>query len=371
MIAFNLKLLPITYLFFFLSTGVNAQHKAPGYVLKGVITGSTDGTVVKLFDIEGQKVLDSATITNEGFRLKGHVAKPTTCWLQCDSEYAVIQVENTAMSFTSILKEMKLNYTAEGGREQTLQNALDKQQRPYERITTSAYDSLTNKLYSDTVHKARLKQTYKKAQNTYMDVYVAFGRKHFNSYIGMDIVYRNRQRIPKDSILLLYNDLPSSLKATPVAKGLHTYAMNKLAVKGEQFVDFDVKTIQGQPFKLSALKGKYIYLAFGSFSCVPCRLENREIAKQYEQLSKNMVIVNFSLDINRKEWEAAAKLDKIVWYNVSDMKGSAGKIKTIYDVQAMPTSYLIDTNGLIVERFEGYSEENITRIAQIANKKTD
>ncbi|RZK61429.1 MAG: redoxin domain-containing protein, partial [Pedobacter sp.] len=177
----------------------------------------------------------------------------------------------------------KLNYTAKGGREQTLQNALDKQQRPYERITISAYDSLTNKLYSDTVHKAKLKQTYKKAQNTYMDVYVAFG----------------------------------------------------------------------------------------SFACMPCRMENSEIAKQYEELSKNMVIVNFSLDINRKEWEAAAKLDKIVWYNVSDMKGSAGKIKTIYDVQAMPTSYLIDPNGLIVERFEGYSEENITRIALIANKKTD
>jgi thiol-disulfide isomerase/thioredoxin len=371
MIAFNLKLLSITFLFFLLSTVVNAQHKSPGFVLKGIITGSTDGSVVTLFDIEGQKFLDSATITNKGFELKGYVAKPTTCWLFCDNEYAVIQIENTNMSFTSVLKEMKLNYTAEGGREQTLQSALNSQQRPYERITTYATDSLNYKLYSDTIHKAKLKKTVETAQNTYMNIYVAFGQKHIDSYIGMDIVYRNRQRIPKDSILLLYNGLPSSLKATPIVKGLHTYATNKLAVKGEQFVDFDVKTIQGQPFKLSALKGKYIYLAFGSFSCGPCRMENREIAKQYEELSKNMVIVNFSLDINRKEWEAAAKLDKIVWYNVSDMKGSAGKIKTIYDVQAMPTSYLIDPNGLIVERFEGYSEENITRIAQIANKKTD
>jgi thioredoxin-related protein len=96
-------------------------------------------------------------------------------------------------------------------------------------------------------------------------------------------------------------------------------------------------------------------------------LENREIAKNYSALYKQLEFVNFSLDVNRKEWEAAAKVDGIVWYNVSDMAGMAGKIKTLYDVQAMPTSFLIDRNGLIVDRFDGYSSENIIKVAKIVS----
>ncbi|RTQ60488.1 TlpA family protein disulfide reductase, partial [Listeria monocytogenes] len=183
-------------------------------------------------------------------------------------------------------------------------------------IYTYAYDSLENKLYGDALHKARLIKIFNTAQDTYMDIYVAFGRKHIDSYIGLDIVYSNRKRIAKDSLLLLYNSLSSSLKATSEAEALRTYATEKLANKGEHFVDFDAHPIKCCSFKLSDLKGKYIYLAFGSFSCGPCWMENREIAKQYNMLSKHIAVVNFSLDINCKEWEAAAKLDKITWYNV-------------------------------------------------------
>jgi peroxiredoxin len=200
-----------------------------------------------------------------------------------------------------------------------------------------------------------------------MNIYVAYGRKHVDSYLGLDIVYRNRNRIPKDSLMLLYNNLTPLLKGTDKAQSIQTYATKKLVQKGERFIDFDVHTIKGQAFKLSDLKGRYIYLAFGSIGCGPCRLENREIAKNYSALYKQLEFVNFSLDVNRKEWEAAAKVDGIVWYNVSDMAGMAGKIKTLYDVQAMPTSFLIDRNGLIVDRFDGYSSENITKIAKIVS----
>ncbi|WP_299288374.1 TlpA disulfide reductase family protein [uncultured Mucilaginibacter sp.] len=345
-----------------------AQVKPKRFLLKGVISGTEDGTKVMLFDIEGQRVIDSANTVNGAFVLQGQVERPTACWIRCKNEYATIQVENTFMTFTSPLKEMKLNFSAQGGKEQSLQNELDNLQRGYERIYTYAYDSLNNKLYRDTVQKARLVKEFNKAQDTYMNIYVAFGQKHINSYLGLGIVYRNRQRIPKDSLAMLYSSLPPALKGTNDARALQTYLTKKLAGKGQPFIDFEVRTIEGQPFRLSDLKGKYIYLAFGSFSCGPCRMENREIAKQYNNLSKHVAIVNFSLDINQKEWKAAAKLDKIIWYNVSDMAGMAGKVKTLYNVQAMPTSFLIDPNGVIIERFDGYSDENITKIAGIVSK---
>jgi len=364
--CFTLLRLALLCLLCSFSAGLYAQHTpGRGFVIKGNISGIADGTMVNLFDIDGQKVLDSAGTNKGAFVLKGHVDQPTTCWLRCNGEYATLQVENTSITFTSPLKEMKLHYTAHGGREQSLQNELDRRQRTYECIFTHAYDSLVSKLYTDSAHQARLLKTFTAAHDTYMDIYVAFGRQHTDSYLGLDIVYRNRKRIPKDSLVLLYNSLPPALKATGKANALQTYATEILAQKGQHFLDFEARTIQGQPFRLSDLKGKYIYLTFGSFSCGPCRMENREIAQRYLTLHPQLEIVNFSLDINRQEWEAAAKVDGIAWYNVSDMQGMAGRIKTLYNVQAMPTSFLMDPAGVIIERFDGYTDGNIAKIAKI------
>jgi hypothetical protein len=134
------------------SLSIHAQKKSTqGFVLKGNITGAADGTKVRLVDIDGQKILDSAVINHGAFIMQGHVNEPTSCWLQCNNEYAILEVENTAMTITSPLKEMKLNYLAQGGREQSLQSGLDKLQRNYERIYTYAYDSLNNKQYTDTI----------------------------------------------------------------------------------------------------------------------------------------------------------------------------------------------------------------------------
>ena len=367
--TFNLLSRTLLFASMLVSAGVYAQNKATnGFVLKGNITGAADGAKVRLVDVNALKILDSAITNNGAFILKGHVNEPTACWIQCNGEYAIVQVENTAMTLASPLKEMKLNYIAQGGREQTLQNGLNGLLRDYESIYTHAYDSLKKKLYSDTLHKARLIKAFNTAQDTYMNIYVAYGRKHVDSYLGLDIVYSNRKSIPKDSLMLLYNSLPPILKNTDKAQSLKTYATETLAQKGGHFLDFEARTIQGRPFKLSDLKGRYIYLAFGSLSCGPCRMENQEIAKKYSTLYKQVDIVNFSLDVNHKEWEAAAKVDGIVWYNVSDMMGMAGKIKTLYNVQGMPTSFLIDPSGVIIERFDGYSDENITKIAKIVSE---
>jgi hypothetical protein len=50
---------------------IHAQSSTKGFVLKGNISGTADGTRVRLVDIDGQKILDSALTTNGAFVLKG------------------------------------------------------------------------------------------------------------------------------------------------------------------------------------------------------------------------------------------------------------------------------------------------------------
>ncbi len=345
----------------------HSQTKVPStFLINGEIKAVKDGTLIRLMAIDELKILDSAYAIDGKFVLKGHVNEPTACWLKCLDEYAIIEVENVTMKFNATVKQMKLNYIATGGREQTLQTELNRKLRPYEQIYLPLYDSLNNKLYKDTIDRKRMAKTFNTANDAYMNTYIAFGKRNINSYVGLDIVFRNRQKISKDSVMLLYNSLSTTLKKTSKANALKYYASAILAKKGEKFLDFNAVTIAGKPFKLSELKEKYIYLAFGSFSCGPCRMENKEISENYEQLSKSIHVVNFSLDVNKKEWELAAEQDGIIWPNVSDLAGMAGKIKTLYNVQSMPTSFLIDKNGIIIERFDGYNPENLQKIKKIA-----
>ncbi len=53
----------------------------------------------------------------------------------------------------------------------------------------------------------------------------------------------------------------------------------------------------------------------------------------------------------------ASKSDNIVWTNVSDLKGDNGIIKTKYGVQAIPTSFLINKDGIVVEKFVGFDQD--------------
>lgn len=336
-------------------------QRAHGFVIKGTISGAADGSLVRLVALDEQQVLDSARTAGGKFTLQGKVNNATACWLQCSGEYAILMVENVPMTFTSLLKDMVLNNHAAGGKEQALQTKLQQLQRRYDVTYMHAYDSLQHKLYTSDADKKRLITVFNSAQDSSMLVYVAFGKHHPDSYLGQDILYRNRKTIPHDTLEQLYRRMPPALKANQKGQGIKLFLYSALAEKGKPMIDFEVTDINGKVFKLSALKGKYIYLTFGSIGCGPCRMENRALASNYNKLSPQVAVVTFSLDRHKKDWLQMTKEDGIVWYNVSDLKGD-GNIKTLYNVQAIPTAFLIDPQGVIIERYEGYSEDLINDI---------
>ncbi len=346
------------------------QNNLKGFEIKGHIDGIDNGTKVYLYDLDGQTTLDSAVTFQGNFIFRGYVEIPTICWVRCQNETATIQVENTQMTFKSRIDQMRLNAVIKGGKEQDLQNELTSTQYTFDKIFLAAYDSLTNNLYSDNDDKKRLIKIFNEAQTRSHNLYVEFGKRHPNSFLGIDIIYRNRQRIGKDTINTLLSQLSEELKSTAKARALMIFVNGELAEKGKQFIDFDAQTLDGTSFKLSSLKGHYILLDFWSAGCGPCRLQNKKVSKEYNRIKDKISIVSFSMDKNKTDWLQASKVDNIHWTNVSDLKGENGKIKTQYNVQAMPTSFLINKEGIIVDILIGYDDENfLTRLETLIEEK--
>jgi len=335
-----------------------------GFVINGHIEGVKDSTWVKLYILGRHGTLDSAITINGYFILKNKIEIPTTCMLRCNREYALLQVENVDMTITSPLKDMHLNCVIQGGKEQNLQNELQKLQQSCNIVTNRIMDSLRNKNISENERQQLIKKN-KDVQGISQKILINFALRNPNSYYGLDLLYRNRQFIPRDTLKLTYENLTPEYKETSNSKALKIFLFEKIVQKGNPYIDFQVKTLRGEDFSLSSLKGKYVYLSFWSAACGPCRMENRFFSHNFNALPKDLSLVSFSMDKNPQAWINSSKTDSIIWHNVSDLEGENGRIKTQYGVQSLPTSFLINREGVIIETFLGSNNEIINRLKSL------
>lgn len=64
----------------------------------------------------------------------------------------------------------------------------------------------------------------------------------------------------------------------------------------------------------------------------------------------------------------ASEQDGISWTTMSDLEGLRGEIALQYSVQTLPVSFLIGKDGIIIEKFTGYSEDSYQDILNAKSK---
>lgn len=125
---------------------------------------------------------------------------------------------------------------------------------------------------------------------------------------------------------------------------------------GDKAPDIIQNLINGEEFQLSELNGKIVLIDFWASWCKPCRKENPHIVEIYhkykDQNFKNgngFTVLGVSLDYKKEAWENAIKADKLEWpYHVGDLKGWRNAASLKYSISSIPTSYLIDGDGIII-----------------------
>lgn len=139
---------------------------------------------------------------------------------------------------------------------------------------------------------------------------------------------------------------------------------------GEPAPDIALPDVNGKQRKLSDLKGKVVLLDFWASWCGPCRKANPKVVEVYNKYKdKGFTVFNVSLDgldertkrrypadqldeqleRSKQRWLDAIKKDNLVWDNhVSDLKKWDSAAAALYGVRSIPTTFLIDQNGVIV-----------------------
>ncbi|WP_027414981.1 TlpA disulfide reductase family protein [Aneurinibacillus terranovensis] len=124
--------------------------------------------------------------------------------------------------------------------------------------------------------------------------------------------------------------------------------------QGNAAPDFTLKTLQGETKKLSDFRGKKVILNMWATWCPPCRAEIPDMEKFYKaNKDKGVVILGVNLTQSEKDKKTIPEFIKMFGITYPVLLDEDGKVASTYQADAIPTSYIIDTKGVIQQKVTG------------------
>ena len=116
--------------------------------------------------------------------------------------------------------------------------------------------------------------------------------------------------------------------------------------EGTAILDFELEDLEGVKHKLSDFKGKVVFLNFWATWCPPCRAEMPSMQVLYDRL-KDRGLEILAVDLREgpdlvKSFMEEHDLDFPVLLDRS------GRVGGMYGVRSIPTTYVVDRDGIIL-----------------------
>jgi len=252
-----------------------------------------------------------------------------------------------------------------------------KKKREDIKITESNYLKADDKIWEDydamilkiekikSSNKDSIRQLYKVLSEETDKKNIETAIKYANTKSGFKRIYILRNDIDKSILLKIYNNTQKELRDSKYGKSLKSFIEYKQVTNGSKFYDFKVVNLEGKNLLLSNLiKRKNVLLIYGGLKCIGAEGRKR-LEKLYNNTRKsNLEFIVFEPSTNLLDLKNQAKKFKSNsnYVFISDFLLDHSPMKINYGVQTLPTSFLIDENGIIIKATEGIPDKEIKKI---------
>ncbi|MFA6651157.1 MAG: TlpA disulfide reductase family protein [Bacteroidales bacterium] len=204
---------------------------------------------------------------------------------------------------------------------------------------------------------------------------IRFLFEHPRAFVNTSVVFQSLPRQvyvfsdTRDAALLqrVYDSLSVNYPLSPYVNAVRDRyeSMQKAMQMEEAFSNAEIADfpniclpgLDGKDVCLSSLKGKTIILSFWHSGNVDMRLDNRELQETYDRYaSRGLEIYQVGLDTDKTAWATAVRDQSLPWISVCDGSGIYSPAVTTYNVVEMPTFFIIDRQGNILQRMSNVQE---------------
>ncbi len=363
--------------FFLLAALIIAGCKSNNIEINGKLLAPAKGEFLYLDELKSSELItvDSSIIAEDGtFSFRRRIEFPSFYLIKTDETNFLTMLLEPGQNIFIKAYQDSLNYPSSisGSKGTELMNeynrrlltTIDELKELYnvyiQNLGTEQLNAVMDRLDS-------LAQIHLNELNTYTKEYID---KNLNSLVSLVALYQ--QVAPGQYILHPEKDLEYFIKVDsslslqypdyePV-KSLHEQVqglksdLNAQKLKspvGNEMTEAPEIALpdpEGDTIKLSSTRGNIVLLDFWASWCNPCRKENPNLVKTYEIYHRRgFQIYQVSLDKTKEAWIKGIEQDHLEkWIHVSDIKYWQSVVVQLYNLDKIPTNFLLDREGRII-----------------------
>lgn len=330
------------------------------FVISGEFKNSVPKSKVYLYGLQKDNAmpLDSTVFSEKG-EFKFSHATPGADFFRISAdghEYMIIAKNGDQIKIAADLSDKNMTYNISGAMEADKLQELNTTKNQYmgriNAIQKEFEETVAAQPANREVVMEQMRPKYTAEIDGLNKAILKFAQDNSTSLAGFYAInLLNPSEFEKE--IVAYSDkIKSSFNENgAVTEFLKKMAGLKAVQVGQPAPEFTINGIDGKPVKVSDFKGKYVLLDFWASWCMPCRQENPNLVKAYnEYKDKNFTVFGISLDKDPTEWKKAIANDHLTWTHGSELKDFEGAAVRLYQIEAIPSSFLLDPNGIIIAK---------------------
>jgi peroxiredoxin len=331
--------------------GCNSQ---PHFVVKGNIKGSDSLTF--LLQKRGPTryiTIDSAVSKNGSFKMEGTVDYPDMVLLTAKNTMnrMVFFLGNSKIEITGKIDSLRDAKVTGSKTQDEYKTFLDADKMLSDKVSGLYKDYQIASQSNDTAKQSSIQKDMKSLEEEMTKMEKDFIKNNPASYFTPLLLASISADMEPNEIEADINSLDTNVAKVQVIKDLkeHLKAVQNVAV-GQKAPDFTMNDVNGNPVSLTSKIGsKLLLIDFWAGWCGPCRRENPNVVKVYNEFhKKGFDVFGVSLDKSKDEWLKAISDDKLTWTEVSDLQYWNNAGAKLYAVGSIPANFLLDENGTII-----------------------